>query len=339
MQKPAAVAPILFHRASSRRSHIVKAHRRDPPEPINWENILSALAFYSPGERGLFVLRGGGCQGSPSFSDEQHSGLFPADCFFLGLVEKPLLKTHIMQLKKYLSYLYTGGENAEKRHRSSVQRGNIVSSRCPMIRRSVVRHTGRRCRRSGSKKKSSSQEIPPQKKKIWFRKTAEVFMALPSEGKTAVLSLWWKSSSPITSPITVLLARVCFMCRFTVCCRYKSDAGLRVPRAGTSAAAWTLRPGSLQSVLLPAKQKWNYFLQLFWRLKVGFLMCRWTIKCLTTVSKGEKVQGCCWTWVFPAGNEPAFSLYRYIYLFRVNPQKGRGRAAGEGTEFLDFSGN
>lgn len=36
------------------------------------------------------------------------------------------------------------------------------------------------------------------------------------------------------------------MCRFTVCCRYKADARLRVSCAGASATAWTLHPGSLQ---------------------------------------------------------------------------------------------
>lgn len=31
-------------------SHIEKAHHRDPPEPITWENIFSAFAFYLAGE-------------------------------------------------------------------------------------------------------------------------------------------------------------------------------------------------------------------------------------------------------------------------------------------------
>lgn len=73
--KAAAVAQILFQ-TSSECSHIVKAHHRDPPDPINWENIFSAYAYYLPGKGALFVLWGGGCQEQRGFSDKQHSKLF-----------------------------------------------------------------------------------------------------------------------------------------------------------------------------------------------------------------------------------------------------------------------
>lgn len=196
--------------------------------------------------------------------------------------------------EKCLCYLYTGGGNGGKRHKSSLQRGNIASLWCLMICRSVVRHTGQRCRRSGSQKKSSSQEIPPQKK-IWFRTTAEIFMALPPEGKTVVLTLWWKSRSPITSPITVLL-HVCVLCAILLCVvATKQILGsvFHVLEPAPLLGHCVLAVCSLfvKSVLSPAKQKWNYFLQLFWSLKVVFLMCTWTIRCPTTTSKGEKVQG------------------------------------------------
>lgn len=36
-------------------SHIVKAPHRDPPDPINWENIFSAFGFYLLGKGGLFT--------------------------------------------------------------------------------------------------------------------------------------------------------------------------------------------------------------------------------------------------------------------------------------------
>lgn len=141
---------------------------------------------------------------------------------FLGHVEKPLLKTHVTQLKN-VSVISTKVEETERR---DTNLHFNVGTRLLLIH----------CRRSGSKKKLPVRRFLLRKKKIWFRKTAEIFMALPPEGKTAV-----SHHFPYNCPA----ARVCFMCRFTVCCRYKADARLCVSHAEASAAAWTLRPGSL----------------------------------------------------------------------------------------------
>lgn len=49
---PSCSSDIISQRSSvvTERSHTVKADRRDPSEPITWENIFSVFAFYSPAE-------------------------------------------------------------------------------------------------------------------------------------------------------------------------------------------------------------------------------------------------------------------------------------------------
>lgn len=107
-----------------------------------------------------------------------------------------------------------------------------------MIRRPAVRHTGQRCRRSGSK-----ENVPVRRLIQENRRDLYGFAARRKYGGfNSVVKKQRSHHFPHNCPA----ARVCFMCRFTVCCRYKADARLCVSRAGASAAAWTLRPGSLQ---------------------------------------------------------------------------------------------
>lgn len=223
MQKPAAVAPILFHRASSRRSHIVKAHRRDPPEPINWDFLCVGLLLAWRARPVCVAWRR-----LPRIAEFLRRAAFRAISSAFLFCRKASFKNRHHAAEKCLSYLYTGGENREKRHKSSLQGGNIVSWCCLMIRRSVVRHTGQRCGTSGSKKIFQSGVLL---RKNLIQENRRDLYGFAARRKDSGFN--WKSSSPITSPITVLL-HVCVLCAVLLC-------------AGACAAAWTPRPGSLQS--------------------------------------------------------------------------------------------
>lgn len=93
--------------------------------------------------------------------------------------------------------------------------------------------------------KSSSQEIPPQKKNLIQENRRDLYGFAARRKDSGFNSVVKKQQSHHFAH-NCPAARVCFMCRFTVRCRYKADARLCVWRAGASAAAWTLRPGSLQ---------------------------------------------------------------------------------------------